>query len=207
MMNIVKEGLRMKDKAPQVSDEEDGIKPYEFEYEDDFFSEAPNENPAEPDPDSIRDKPRNDPEDSNHPGGTPRFNLTKKWKFILLSQKFIDTYPKSKHTDNLKRLQEQCQQKIHTSAEFDRLVQQANRHGQDWRLPSPAEISDLYKKKPFFPSVSSQWYWTSKSIKRYFEQWIIDVEVIIPAEAGDLKQVQKESWECGTVRAVRGRKI
>lgn len=231
---------------------------------------------------------------------------------ILLCQKFIDTYPKSKHTDKLKRFQEKCQEKIHASAEFDRLVQQANRHGQDWRsalivfsdylraypntlakdkieaqikrlkdlleaerrsaaakeittllaasesrfivsngtfedkktgltwslldsqaelneclayneavsyvdalktgghddwrLASPEEVSGLYKKKPFFPSVSGRWYWTSESIKRYADRWIIDVEVIMPTEAGDLKQVQKESWECGTVRAVRGRK-
>ncbi len=514
MMNILMEGSRLKDEALQIPEEEHVIEPSEFDYEEASFSETPSEIPAGPDPNSTTGQPQSDPGDSNSPQETPRFKITRKWKFILLglvflliaggatsaylinsarqerdsyeslltaistvktpqqkilllnnylhsspdkpyaeqarkkidalknniiynefktlektteefinagafedaiaaydsfqkknprnkytqeimalktqctlaiesrhfarmldltftmgperiekykaflkqypksrhtkkildliahmeeefyvylerqivegkksenwqecillSQKFIDAYPKSKHTDNLKRFQAKCQEKIHTSAEFDRLVQQANRHGQDWRsalivfsdylkaypntlakekiekqikrlndvleverrsaavkeiatllaasdsrfivsngtfkdkktgltwslldsqaelneclayneavsyvdtlktgghddwrLASPAEVSGLYKKKPFFPSVSGQWYWTSKSIKRYVEQWIIDVEVIMPNEAGDLKQIQKESWECGTVRAVRGRK-
>ncbi len=76
----------------------------------------------------------------------------------------------------------------------------------DWRLPSPKELLRLYAKKSLFPQVSDQWYWTAKATKSYAEKWDLDVVVVIPASPKGPAKLEKKAWECGTVRAVRGRK-
>ena len=31
----------------------------------------------------------------------------------------------------------------------------------DWRLPSPEELAELYKRRPYYPSSGAPWYWTA----------------------------------------------
>lgn len=73
----------------------------------------------------------------------------------------------------------------------------------DWELPAPSELTRLFSTTSPFPPTGAQWYWTSKSSKRFIGQWVIDVEVVAPAQDGDKDSHQKESWECGAVWAVR----
>jgi hypothetical protein len=73
----------------------------------------------------------------------------------------------------------------------------------DWRLPTPKELSILYGKTPTFPSNPEAWYWSSETEKRYVSQWIIEVAVFQPGRSDDQQMLEKESWQCGSVRAVR----
>lgn len=73
----------------------------------------------------------------------------------------------------------------------------------DWRLPTPEELSALYQKQPPFPVDSQMWYWSSKTQKRYVGQWIIDVTIIDSSRSDTGEALTRESWECGAVRAVR----
>lgn len=73
----------------------------------------------------------------------------------------------------------------------------------NWRLPTPEELSRLYKSPTPFPSVSGRWYWSSRTQKRYVEQWIIEVDVIQPDLGDEQEAFIMESWQCGSVRAVR----
>jgi hypothetical protein len=73
----------------------------------------------------------------------------------------------------------------------------------DWRIPTPEELLALLGTAPTFPSDPGQWYWSSKTQKRYFGQWIIDVETVAPETAASTKAEVKESWQCGAVRACR----
>ena len=73
----------------------------------------------------------------------------------------------------------------------------------DWRLPTPKELSALYQKSPSFPSDPEEWYWSSKNEKRHVGQWIIEVTVFQPDQPEGRDVLEKESWECGSVRAVR----
>lgn len=74
---------------------------------------------------------------------------------------------------------------------------------QDWRLPTPQELSALFEKQPSFPIDKQQWYWSDKAHKRYISQWLIDVEVMDPEYLNGEETITKESWQCGAVRAVR----
>ncbi len=83
-------------------------------------------------------------------------------------------------------------------------IQALNTGGyRDWRLPSPVELKTLMKEEPVFPAPGSEWLWTSKVLKKYVDEWLIDVTVITadqePATAG----MVKDSRYCGNVRAVR----
>jgi len=73
----------------------------------------------------------------------------------------------------------------------------------DWRIPTPEELLALFGTTTAFPFDPGQWYWSSKTQKRYMGQWIIDVETVDPSEAANKKTVTKESWQCGAVRACR----
>jgi hypothetical protein len=73
----------------------------------------------------------------------------------------------------------------------------------DWRLPTPKELSILYQKSPTFPSDPDVWYWSSETEKRYIGQWVIEVAVFQPGLPDDEGLMEKESWQCGSVRAVR----
>lgn len=73
----------------------------------------------------------------------------------------------------------------------------------DWRLPTLKELSVLHQKKPYFPSEPERWYWSSETEKKYAGQWIILVKGFQPGNANGRQTVGKESWQCGSVRAVR----
>jgi hypothetical protein len=74
----------------------------------------------------------------------------------------------------------------------------------DWRLPAPEELTALYRQKPYFPSTSPMWYWTSQTHKRYLGRWMVDVDVVSTETSSEEDVKNKESWHCGAVRAVRG---
>ena len=74
----------------------------------------------------------------------------------------------------------------------------------DWRLPASKEITRIYKTKPFFPQEESgEWYWTSKSYSRYSNGWSKVVDTVTSENQVEWKNVQKDSRDCGAVRAVR----
>jgi hypothetical protein len=73
----------------------------------------------------------------------------------------------------------------------------------DWRLPSSDEIAKIYKVKPFFPQGETQWYWTSKSYPRYASGWSKVVDTVTSKNESQWENVQKDSRDCGSVRAVR----
>jgi hypothetical protein len=74
---------------------------------------------------------------------------------------------------------------------------------EDWRLPTPKELSALYKRGPSFPLDPEAWYWSSETEKRYVGQWIIEVSVFQPGNQEEQQSMEMESWQCGSVRAVR----
>jgi len=73
----------------------------------------------------------------------------------------------------------------------------------DWRVPDTKELAEIYKSKPFFPSDGKRWYWTSESYKRYMDGWSEVVETVTSKKETKWNKKQTESWECGTVHAVR----
>ncbi|CAN2041426.1 DUF1566 domain-containing protein [Candidatus Magnetomoraceae bacterium gMMP-15] len=73
----------------------------------------------------------------------------------------------------------------------------------DWRLPSSDELAQIYKTRPFFPSVDTRWYWTSESYKEYSDGWRIIVNIVNSKKELIQKKENKYSWECGAVRTVR----
>lgn len=74
---------------------------------------------------------------------------------------------------------------------------------QDWRLPTAIELIRLYDPESPFPFHESPWYWTSESYKSYQDGWIRQVNVIISQKQEKPGLEQKDSRECGAVRAVR----
>jgi hypothetical protein len=76
----------------------------------------------------------------------------------------------------------------------------------DWRLPTPGELSGIYKTNPSFPSSSdSECFWTSESFTSYSDGWHIKASSLCKEKAGQWEPLQKDSKECGNVRAVRGK--
>ena len=73
----------------------------------------------------------------------------------------------------------------------------------NWRLPTANELADLYKQKPFFPQDDSEWYWTSKSYSRYADGWSKIVDVITSKNQLTWKKEERDSMDCGSVRAIR----
>jgi hypothetical protein len=73
----------------------------------------------------------------------------------------------------------------------------------DWRLPTAGELAQLYKQKPFFPRDKAEWYWTSKSYTRYADGWSKAVETITSTNEETWGKEQRDSRDCGSVRAAR----
>ena len=74
----------------------------------------------------------------------------------------------------------------------------------DWRLPTAAELTALYKKRPFFPSGDPpSWYWSADSYARYADGWskIVDVVSSRNVQKGAAREI--DSRDCAVVRAVR----
>ncbi len=74
----------------------------------------------------------------------------------------------------------------------------------DWRLPTADELVAIYKQVPYFPTLGEKWYWTSNSYSSYSDGWrkVIDTITSSPDNKG---MERRDSFECGTVRAVRGK--
>ncbi|MCP3955113.1 MAG: DUF4388 domain-containing protein [Desulfobacterales bacterium] len=75
-------------------------------------------------------------------------------------------------------------------------------HG-DWRMPSPGELKTLLKVKPYFPETPGAWLWTSKILKKYVGEWLIDVTIITANNSPSTAEKVKDSRYCGNVRAIR----
>jgi hypothetical protein len=73
----------------------------------------------------------------------------------------------------------------------------------DWRLPTVAELAQLYKQKPFFPQGEAEWYWTSKNYSRYADGWSKTVDVVTSKNEVVWEKEERDSRDCGSVRAVR----
>ena len=74
---------------------------------------------------------------------------------------------------------------------------------QDWRLPTAEELTAVYKRKPFFPSLRTKWYWSSAYYKVYTEGWRMIVDVVTSEKETEFEKVPKDSFQCGSVRSVR----
>lgn len=76
----------------------------------------------------------------------------------------------------------------------------------DWRLPTPAELAGIYKTTPSFPSLAdTECFWSSESFTSYSDGWHIKITVLSKEKKGEWESSQKDSKECGNVRAVRGK--
>jgi len=75
-------------------------------------------------------------------------------------------------------------------------------HG-DWRLPTPGELKTLFKVEPYFPATPATWLWTSKVLRKYEGEWLIDVTVVTADNNPSPKKMVKDSRLCENVRAVR----
>ena len=76
----------------------------------------------------------------------------------------------------------------------------------DWRLPTPVELTGIYMTNPSFPaSTDTEFFWTSESFTSYSDGWHIKVSVLSKEKGGAWESIQKDSKECGNVRAVRGK--
>lgn len=73
----------------------------------------------------------------------------------------------------------------------------------DWRLPTARELAGIYKQKPYFPSSSSKWYWSSESYKSYSGGWHTIVETVTGKNTQNWNIDRRDAAECGAVRAVR----
>ena len=73
----------------------------------------------------------------------------------------------------------------------------------DWRLPSPKELKTLLKVKPYFPATPSTWLWTSRILKKYVGEWLIEVTIVTGDNVPSSVNMVKDSRYCGDVRAVR----
>lgn len=74
---------------------------------------------------------------------------------------------------------------------------------EDWRLPSPEELEPLYKDAPALPSAANNWYWSDKFYRRFVGKWIFKVTVVTTDQHRSQPPLQKDSSDCGSVRAVR----
>ncbi|MDJ0782378.1 MAG: DUF4388 domain-containing protein [Desulfosarcinaceae bacterium] len=70
----------------------------------------------------------------------------------------------------------------------------------DWRLPAPGELAGIYKSEPFFPLSSTQWYWSSESFIKGYNQ---GAYVVTGAHERIFNRESREASACGAVRAVR----
>ena len=73
----------------------------------------------------------------------------------------------------------------------------------DWRLPTPDELTTLFKVTPYFPAADGTWLWTSKVLKKYEGEWLLDVTIVTADNKPATKKMVKDSRYCGNVRAVR----
>ncbi|MDA8142321.1 MAG: DUF1566 domain-containing protein, partial [Desulfobacteraceae bacterium] len=71
---------------------------------------------------------------------------------------------------------------------------------QDWRLPKANELATIYKQRPFFPGSGADWYWTSE---RYTKGYHTVVDIVTAKPESVFNREQRDTSECGTVRAVR----
>ncbi|MGM0402516.1 MAG: DUF1566 domain-containing protein [Thermodesulfobacteriota bacterium] len=73
----------------------------------------------------------------------------------------------------------------------------------DWRLPTAAELLNIYKTDPAFPVIEEKWYWSADSYSGYSEEWYRIVDTITASPGGKAVESRRDSRECGVVRAVR----
>ncbi len=73
----------------------------------------------------------------------------------------------------------------------------------DWRLPGAKELQTIYKTKPFFPVLEIKWYWSTDKFRRFSERWVTTIDVVNSSKEIPLEKEQKDSLQCGSVRAVR----
>lgn len=74
----------------------------------------------------------------------------------------------------------------------------------DWRLPSPEELEALYKETPALPTADTHaWYWSAKFYRLFVGEWVSKVTVVGADSLPSRPPLQKDSRDCGSVRAVR----
>ena len=73
----------------------------------------------------------------------------------------------------------------------------------NWRFPTADELTGLYKREPFFPNKDINWYWSASVYKKFQEGWRHVVYVIDSEPSLTWQDMQKDSFDCGRVRAVR----
>ncbi|MDM8522914.1 DUF1566 domain-containing protein [Desulfococcaceae bacterium HSG8] len=83
----------------------------------------------------------------------------------------------------------------------DRYVKHLTTGGhRNWRLPTADELVGIYKTRPFFPSVTPRWFWSSDLI---WHGWKKKAYIITSRQETAWNKDQTELTQCGSVRAVR----
>jgi hypothetical protein len=73
----------------------------------------------------------------------------------------------------------------------------------DWRIPTAAELTAIYRRKPAFPVVAEKWYWSADSFSGYSDGWYRLVNTITVTPEGEALESRRDARECGAVRVVR----
>ncbi|GBC62124.1 hypothetical protein DENIS_3087 [Desulfonema ishimotonii] len=69
----------------------------------------------------------------------------------------------------------------------------------DWRMPSASELTEIYRRKPFFPHAGTKWLWTSEV---YSKGWHRIAKIVNPGAVTSGPN-QANLSEYGAVQAVR----
>ena len=72
--------------------------------------------------------------------------------------------------------------------------------GHRWRLPTKDELIKIFKTRPFFPSLSTQWYWSSDIVSKGWNKKVICVD---SGKETAWKKQERSGEQCGVVRAVK----
>ncbi len=73
----------------------------------------------------------------------------------------------------------------------------------NWRLPTPDELRRFYLEAPAFPATEKTWYWSATFYRQFIGEWVSKVTVVNTDGFAAQEELQKDSRDCGAVRAVR----
>lgn len=81
-----------------------------------------------------------------------------------------------------------------------RYVRELGTGGYRWRFPDAREMSEIYVRKPVYPSGGANWFWTGKVFTR---GWKKVATVIKPNSGGVIKEDWAYLTQCGVVHPVK----
>jgi len=70
----------------------------------------------------------------------------------------------------------------------------------DWRIPTSAELAGIYKSKPYFPPGNTEWYWSSETYSKGYQNI---ANIVTTRQETEYRKKSVSVEKCGAVRAVR----